>query len=304
MSDQPKQIILEKFDELWGLYGDPVIVEKKLSELLPHAEQQNKSVYLQILSQIALAQALQKRFDDAHKTLDYAESMFLPGCELAQVRILLERGRVFQQVGNNTEALNFFEKSFDLSNQKNYDYQTIDAAHMIAIASEITEDKIHWNECAFEMAQKTNDPRAQLWLGSLSHNLGINYLEAKLYDRALTSFQQALEYRKKEGYQPNIRVAEWAVGKALRYLGKLDEALKIQSEVLNKYAIASESGNLECPEIMFTQLRGYVYEELAEIYQAKAQHYAQLALKNLQDNEVVKATEIGKLNRLSKIVNF
>lgn len=304
MSDQQKHIILEKFDELWGLYGDPVIVEKKLSELLPHAEQQNKSVYLQILSQIALAQALQKRFNDAHKTLDCAESMFVPGCELAHTRILLERGRVFQQAGQGAEALKYFMKSFELSSHNNYDYQTIDAAHMIAIASEKTEDKIHWNECALEMAQKTNDPRARMWLGSLSHNLGINYLEAMMYDKALTFFHQALEFRKAEGYQPNIRVAEWAIGKTLRLLGMLDDALAIQDGVLKKYQSASDSGNLECPEIIFTQLRGYVYEELAEIYLAKAQHYARRALKNLQDNEVVKATEIGKLERLNKIVKF
>lgn len=50
---------LDHFDELFT--GNPVDIERNLSALLPEAEKRaDKSVYLQILSQIALAQAMQQ----------------------------------------------------------------------------------------------------------------------------------------------------------------------------------------------------------------------------------------------------
>jgi tetratricopeptide (TPR) repeat protein len=301
MANHQIQIELDNFDDIWGLYGEPVLVEKKLLELLPQAEALNdKSIYLQILSQIALAQALQKRFDEAHKTLDLAE-LFSDKYDLAQVRILLERGRVFHQAGNIPEAKLFFEKSFKLSTEKGFDFHTINAAHMIAIVVDKIEDKIQWNQRALEMTQRTKDGRARRWLGSLYNNLGQNYLDVKQFDKALTVYQQALEFFREEDYQPNIRVAEWAVGRTLRNLGRQDEALNIQTEVLKKYHSVAESGKLDCPAEMFTQLRGYVHQELAEIHEAKAKQFAQLALADLADNEVVKTFEKDKLERLKNI---
>lgn len=64
---------LENFDDLF--VGQPLDIEKKLTDLLPQAQAlENKSRYLQILSQIALAQAMQKKFAEAHNTLDIAEA--------------------------------------------------------------------------------------------------------------------------------------------------------------------------------------------------------------------------------------
>ena len=58
---------LENFDDLF--VGDPVEIEKNLRALLPRAQAlKDKSIYLQILSQIALAQAMQKNFEEAQKT--------------------------------------------------------------------------------------------------------------------------------------------------------------------------------------------------------------------------------------------
>jgi len=51
---------LENFDDLF--VGHPLEIEKNLRELLPQAKAlENKSIYLQMLSQVALAQAMQKK---------------------------------------------------------------------------------------------------------------------------------------------------------------------------------------------------------------------------------------------------
>lgn len=58
---------LDSFDDLF--VGAPADIEKNLRELLPAAyRRQDKSIYLQILSQIALAQAMQNNIDGAHAT--------------------------------------------------------------------------------------------------------------------------------------------------------------------------------------------------------------------------------------------
>ena len=202
---------LESFDGLWGL-GYPVLVEEKLRELLPQAESlQDKAIYLQILTQIALAQALQGKFDEAHSTLDTVQALLTPEYELARVRYLLERGRVYQQAERISEAHDFFVQSFDLSKKNKFDFHTINAAHMIAIVAPKAEEKMRWNQRAIELAEKTSDERARTWLGSLYHNLGQNFLEVQQYEKALCAFKKALEYREKEGYAPNVRVAKWAI---------------------------------------------------------------------------------------------
>ena len=83
MSINNNSFKLEDFDQLFT--GNPVNIERNLSALLPEAEKRtDKSVYLQILSQIALAQAMQQKFDIVHQTLDEAEKLLEPQYQLAK----------------------------------------------------------------------------------------------------------------------------------------------------------------------------------------------------------------------------
>lgn len=293
---------LDNFDDIWSL-GDPVLIENKFYELLPQAESlKNKSIYLQMLSQIALVQAMQQKFDAAHKTLDTAEALLTPEYELARARILLERGRVFQQSGNIPQAKSYFEQSFAVSQQNQLDFHTINAAHMIAIIVEPTIEKIKWNQLALELASSTNDKRAGDWLGSLYNNLGQNYLEDKQYEKALMAFQKALEYRKKEKYAPNIRVAKWAIAHTLRMLDRLDEALVILQALQQEYDVITKSEKIDVPVVqMFTLTRGWVYEELAEIYLAKANIFVNAAYDDLSNNVMFKTTSPERLERLKQL---
>lgn len=302
MAFQPNiTITLENFDDAWGL-GDPIAIENKFQELLSEAESlPDKSIYLQILSQLALAQAIQKKFDEAHKTLDKAEVLLTPEYDLAHARILLERGRTFQQAGKIAEARNYYEQSYELSKKNNLDFHTINAAHMLAIIAEKPENKIEWNQRSLDLALKTKDKRAEAWQGPLYNNLGRNYLEASQFENALSSFQKALEYREKEGYAPNIRVAKWQIGSALRLLNRLDEALNAQLALDNEYAAISASGKYDIPIQMFTLTRGLIYEEITDIYLAKARGYAKLAYDDLSQDEMFRTTEAGRLERLKQI---
>ena len=62
---------LPDFNLLWD-YGQPAETEARFRELLPAARAcGDRDYYLQLLTQIARAQGLQKRFEQAHATLDH-----------------------------------------------------------------------------------------------------------------------------------------------------------------------------------------------------------------------------------------
>lgn len=304
-----KYSMLEKFDDIWGLLGDPIKVEARLTELLSAAQSfHDNSIYPQILSQIALAQGMQKKFNEAHATLDKAEAALTQGSIVPKVRIFLDRGKVYQQNEQYNEALQHFEQSFNLSVSNGLDLYAIDAAHMIAIISKDTAEKIHWNELAIHLANKTDNQKAHSWLGSLYNNLGQNYLEAERFEDALSAFSQTLHYRTEEGLVSNVRVANWAIGCALRKLGRINEALAIQHSLFDEYESLRESDNLGIPIEVFYSLFGFVCEELAELYDAngdtpKSVYFANLAFSNLsKSNDPLFIKSITKrLDRLKQI---
>ncbi|GMU19838.1 MAG: hypothetical protein AMXMBFR12_10290 [Candidatus Babeliales bacterium] len=125
--------------------------------------------------------------------------------------------------------------------------------------------------------------------------------------QALAMFKEALKCREKEGYAPNIRIAKWQLACALRKIGRLDEALSMLLALVSEYDAITKSGNYDVPVIqMFNLVRGWVYEELAEIYYAKenyeeAKTFAQLAYDDLSNDEMMRKTEAHRLERLKEI---
>lgn len=288
-------------DAIWA-FGDPIAIEQGFNNLLEQKKiQQDMSTYLQILTQLALAQALQKKFDEAHATLDKAEKLLTNDNKMAQVRIQLEHGRVFHQSGNISQARNYFEQTYALSAEYKFDYHTVNAAHMIAIVAASTDEKIAWNKRAIAIAMESGDKRAQEWLGSLYNNLGQNYLEAGQFENALSAFKWANEYREKEGYAPNIRFANWAIARALRSLNRIDEALAIHLKLLDEYNRLAANASIDMPMEMFTLTRGWIHEELAELYAIKAKKFAKLAYDELSNNVMFQDVEPQRIKRLEQL---
>lgn len=307
MNENLNKSQLDHFDELF--VGNPVDIERNLSALLPEAEKRaDKSIYLQILSQIALAQAMQQKFDIAHQTLDKAEKLLEPQYQLAKIRLLLERGRVYHQSDRLDQALSLFIQSYDLSRlSPEFDFHTVNASHMVAIVEKHAEGKIEWNKRAINLAEQTKDERCHAWFGPIYNNLAQNYIEAEKYQEALQSFENCKAHAEGRGDQIVIRGALWGMGRALRGLNKLDQALDIQNDLLKEYEKISEQSLLPM-ELIYVG-RGLVYEELAEIYFAKrsgeqSQKYARLAhedlskdawMKKLYPKRIERLLELGKL---------
>jgi tetratricopeptide (TPR) repeat protein len=284
------------FDTLWD-YQRPEETEAAFRALLAEAERgPDRSYHLQLRTQIARAQGLQRRFDAAHETLDVVAAQLGDAALVARLRYLLERGRVFNSSGAADSARPFFQQAWDLSRAAppEVTFYAVDAAHMLAIVAGSPAEGITWNEAALERAESAPDGRARGWCGSLYNNLGWAYHDQGDFEETLTSFQRALTWRQEHGTAREVRVARWAVGRALRSLDRLDEALAVQEALREEWQRSGE------------QEAGYVAEEIAECRYAEGRvdesrpFFAEAHARLAQDPWLV-AQEPDRLRRLQQL---
>ena len=282
---------LPDFDKLWD-YDHPDITERRFRELLPAAlDSQDLSYFSQLLTQIARAEGLQRKYENAHKTLDRVDKAMLKINDKTRIRYLLERGRVYNSSGKPDTAKPLFQEAFDLSALLKEDFFAVDAAHMMAIVEE-PEKQMEWNLKALDMAENSSDERARNWRASLCNNTGWTYFDSGNYEEALYMFEKALQLREEQGNPDNIRIAKWCVAKTLRMKGHTDEAMDIQQQLFQDYQAAGRKS-------------GFVYEEIAECLLAmenpeEAQGWFAAAYDELRKDPSV-ASDRDRLTRMKTL---
>src|SRR5712692_8332873 len=284
---------LPDFDNLWD-YDHPGASERRFRELLPAALDSRDFPYLtQLLTQIARAEGLQRKFQDAHKTLDRVEKALLKADadDKTRVRYLLERGRVFNSSRKRDEARPLFSQALDLAINSKDDSNAVDAAHMMAIV-EPTEKQLPWNLKALDLAENSTDEKAKKWRGSLYNNLGWTYFEQRQFEESLLMFEKALEFQHQQEDPNKILIAKWCVAKTLRMMDHTEEALEMQRDLYEQYQAAGKRS-------------GYVYEEIAECLtvmgeEQEAQGWFAAAYEELSKDPRL-ATEQDRLNRLKEL---
>jgi len=251
---------LPNFDAMWD-YQHPDSTEIVFTEMLKGMKNSSESSYdaeyhAELLTQIARTQGLQEKFTQAHTTLDSVKNMLNENMKTAQIRYLLERGRVFNISGEWEISKPLFFKAYEFGVENNLDIYTLDAAHMMGIV-EPPEKQLEWNLKALKIAEETSDANCKGWLAPLYNNIGWTFHDLAEYDQALIYFQKGYERRIEIGDERGTRIAKWTVGRCLRSLGQIDEAFKLLKEIQNEL----EEKNLPKD--------GYIFEELAELYSLK-----------------------------------
>jgi tetratricopeptide (TPR) repeat protein len=282
---------LPDIDALWD-YDRPGVTERRFRELLAAALDSRDLPYLkQLLTQIARAEGLQRKFQDAHKTLDRVQKEIDMADDKTKVRYLLERGRVFNSSGNRDDARLLFLEAFDLALKSKDDFNAVDAAHMIAIV-EPTEKQLQWNLKALDLAENSAEEKVRKWKGSLYNNVGWTYFGQKQYEESLFTFEKALEFQEQQGDPNKIMIARWCVAKTLRMMAHTEEALERQRSLFEQYQAAGKKS-------------GYVYEEIAECLmvmgqEQEARGWFAAAYEELsKDPRLV--NEQDRLNRLKEL---
>lgn len=294
---------LPDFDQLWD-YNDPAKTEKAFEELLLDAEGAgNCDYHAQLLTQIARTHSLRRQFDVAHGILDDVETLIVnidnPLNDVTQttrVRLLLERGRTYNSAGDTNSARPLFQEAWERAQQAGEDYHAVDAAHMLGIC-EPGDASLMWNNRAMEAAEASDDPRAREWLGPLYNNTGWTYHDAGEYEKALGLFEKGLAWRNERDKPQATRIAKWTVGRAMRSLGRTEEALAMQQSLLEEQeATGTSDGSSD----------GYVLEEVAECLFAQdrpdeARPFFGRAYRELSKDDWLTENEPERLDRLKRL---
>ncbi len=277
-------------DANWS-YDMPAASEQRFrAELANYAPDDPRSA--EIATQIARAQGLQRKFADAHATLDAVEKMLDGMPAHVRVRYLLERGRAFNSGGTPERAVPLFAEALSLAGCAGDSFYAIDAAHMLGIAAPAAE-RLDWNLKALAMTEKASDARSKRWLAALYNNIGYTYQERGDFATALAYYRKALPAYVARGDAEPIRNAKWMIARAQRSLGELDAAEKTQRELLAELDTLGEND-------------GFVYEELAEIAVARgdaaaAKPWAAKAWTALSADEGFRQSQKARLDRLATL---
>ncbi len=241
---------MASFEKLWD-FDQPAVSEERFRAALADADGEEA---LLLRTQLARALGLQGRFDACAVELDRvaADASENPASVTPLVRsyLSLERGRMHRSSGAATEAEPLFRDALEVAQAAGLDHVAADAAHMLAIIGD-PDTQIEWAGRALAIARASTDPRARKWIGSVENNLGWTHHELGRHEEALTHFELALTANQELGDPERVRIARWTVARGLRQLGRYDEALSIQQDLLARG-----------PE------DGYVHEELAELLRA------------------------------------
>lgn len=283
---------LPDFDALWD-YDRPDASEQHFLALLSPAERAGNADYqAQLLTQLARAQGLQRRFGEAHATLDRAAALLTPALSTARARYLLERGRVFNTAGQPDQARPLFLEAWELALACGEDGYAVDTAHMLGIV-EPPAQKLEWEQRALDLAEHSDQPGARKWRASLLNNLGWSHHALGAYAQALALFERALAAREEAGDAQAIHIARWCVGRALRALGRFGEALAAQQQLAEALA---QRGATD----------GYVDEEIGENLlalgrAAEARRYFARAHAALSQDIWLAENEAERLTRLKQL---
>ncbi len=237
------------FASLWD-FANPAASEARFRTLLDDPSVRDPLDRAEILTQLGRSLGLQHRFDEADRTLDDAAPLIGAAPCRAAIRLALERGRVLNTSGRPADAAPHFHHARDQAEALGEDALAVDALHMLAIV-ERDDDALGWNLRALCLAESSRDPSARRWIASLRNNIGWWYHERGRFAEALEQFRIALRERQQHGIRAPLLVAQWAVARCLRSLGRADEALGLQCDLAAAHA---RDGTDD----------GYVHEEIAE----------------------------------------
>ena len=280
--------VSDRLRQLWDFDDLDASEERLRAQLTTETTDDGRA---EVLTQLARVEGLRGDFESGEQLVEEAEKVAGPA-GVAGARADLERGRLRRSAGNREAALPLFESAFSKAVATHEWFIAADAAHMAALAAADRDGFVAWTLQGVALADEHE--AASYWLGPLLNNLGWEYHDAGEHERALDAFERALVARERDPSNPGaIEIARYAVAKALRSLGRPEEAIPLLEQ-----AVGWAEGQ-GAPD-------GWFHEELAEAYAATdrstdARAQARLALPLLRDADPSLANDAERSGRLQSL---
>ncbi|MGN7800875.1 tetratricopeptide repeat protein [Leifsonia sp. 22587] len=230
-----------ELDRLW-LPGDPIASEERLADAVARSDR-SEVVRAELETQRARALGLQGRIEEGEALLDSLE----PASGVLEVRVLLERGRLRLAADRLEEAVPLLEAALRAARRDGDTGLALETALTLAEADAPRSEQ--WVEEGLADLAGTGDPRL-LRFGAVLFDLrGWARFADGDAAAALVSFEDAVRAAELYGTPDQRFAAQWAVGRALRALGRTTEALavqrRLQEERPDARAVAAELAELE-----------------------------------------------------------
>ncbi len=246
---------------LWD-FNNPALSEQRFRAALAGA---SGDEVLILQTQIARSHGLRREFETARKLLASVQQQLAGAGAEARVRHALEWGRAHasgrhppESVDDaaKDEARRSWQQALTLAREAAMDDLAIDAIHMFAFIDTAPAQQQQWAEQALAVVLASTQPGAQRWEASVRNNLGYALQQQGQHAAALVQYQQALALRRAASNAHNTLVAGYMVAHSLRLLGRGEEALVMQQQLLRD----SEALGAVDP---------YVLDELALLHRAR-----------------------------------
>ncbi len=244
---------LHQFPDFDGFWQDTdlTVVETNIRKSLALAPNS-----IEGLTQLARILDLCEKPVEAEEILSQARKLFLQNKDLeskrTETRLRLEEGRHLCLAMTPNRAANLFGEAWNLATSTQDDYFAIEAAVLLSFCVP-PKDQFNWLKRATSVAENTNDDRAKLWLTHIYILLGWHSFDLRQYEEAFKYFNLANSQPALPAVRVDLVMLRWALGRTLRALQRIEEALEVQ-----KLLLGLTTSNFA---------RGHIYLELAECYQ-------------------------------------
>ena len=224
-------------DRLWD-FSDPEASEERFREA---ADDDTHPAHVRsvMATQLARALGIQGRADEAFAVLESVAVDGIPSDEperdAAEVRarVSIERGRILAANGRLGDAVPELTRGVREAALAGSPFLVLDALHMLALDDAGHEEE--WAAEGFDVLAGSRDPRVLRWGVALHNNLGWTMHDSGRPEAALKEFEQAVEVADRYGTAEQQHVARWSVARCLRTLGRVDEALDLQRELVRTH---------------------------------------------------------------------
>jgi len=189
----------------------------------------NRSVEVEAISQMARMSLLMGDKDQGRLWLNDAAERAVDSDPMGWSRFLGVRGRFEWKDNDLAAARKTFDDLYTFCHVNALWGRAIDAANMLAIVSESSEEQIHWSRLGIEAAEAADEER---WLGPLWNNLAATYYDLKQFDSSLECYLKARDYHWRFSDEQGKLFADYHIGMTYRTLGDIENAGKWLRPVL------------------------------------------------------------------------
>jgi tetratricopeptide (TPR) repeat protein len=284
---------LPDWRSMWD-FSDPAGSAEKFRAAMAAGEAAGNEDYVLIVkTQLGRTEGLQRNFEGAHAILDTIEPKLDGASVELKMRYLLERGRAINSGGDPAASAPLFEEAWSMGQGAGLDHITADAGHMLGIVLK-GDEALVWANRTMAFCEATDDERCKGWLGPLYNNTGWTYHDMGEYDKTLELWQKGVAYHEAKQSGEPLFIARWTVGRCYRSMGRFEEALASQQQLMADRKAAGSSND------------AYVAEEIGECLLAlargdEAKRYFAKAYEKLHTDEWLAANEPERLARLKEL---